>query len=151
MAYVNVTTGHNGFSTASLEFKHSELTADQLRGLKLLFPLDVPKWQRDSDSDTKSLEGTLRIKGKDWDNNELQTALELRCTIYGAYVCRPVEGETVEEQPPSYDIEEATELQSLTDEQKIAYVNDLAAKKAAPKTRPKYECVPVELADKEQL
>lgn len=151
MAYFTVSS-YSSTSYLELTFDHAELTPEQRRGLKLLFDLDVPEWQRESESD-KDLTGKLELNLQENRYGHKTPGIVISARISGAYVCRPVEGETVEVPPSEYEVREADRLTDklniMTAKEQLAYLKDLATAKAKPKTRPKYECVPAELASDE--
>lgn len=118
----------------NISFDHSELTAQQRRGLKLLFDLDVPSWQKDN-AGNKDLRGSLTFG-----------AVKLNCTIHRAYVCTPSETET--EPAQEWLQQEAATLTAMTDAEAVEYVRNLAAQKL--KRRPVYECKPVETVELEE-
>jgi hypothetical protein len=140
-------------NSLTLNFERSELTDRQMRGLRLLFgKLDVPRWQMEG-SGSKSVEGCIVIgKEGDWNTpaHSYKPGISLSVSVSEAYICRPVEGQTVEVNPSEYEVKEGEKLAALTPEEKLAYVEQLIASKTQPKVRPKYECVPAELAAKEQ-
>lgn len=147
----DISISNSGVTTyLSMTFNHAELTAEQRRGLKMLFDLNVPAYQQAPGyQGSKDLTGSLNLNpGKStygYDTHHLN----IHCTINSAYVCQPIEGETVEVAPDSYTLREGNALANLTVEEKLAYVEGLIAKKTLPQMRQKYECVPAESATKE--
>lgn len=94
----------------ALNASYPQVAEDCRRKLKATFKLDVPWWQKDSDSNSsgKDLEGQLDIMG--W---------EVRVRLAGAFVCTIVGQKP---KPPSqYKVDEAEKLRALTSEQ-LAYL-----------------------------
>ena len=105
----------------SLQAPYTAVSDEYRRKLKATFDLDVPWWQRDSDSDAghKDIEGKADMMG--W---------EVRVRLIAAFTCTIVGSKP--KPPAQYRIDEAQTLRELTPEQ-LAY---LVALKVAELEKP---------------
>ena len=101
----------------SLTASYPDVTDGDRRKLKAAFNLDVPWWQKDSDSDAggKDIEGKADIMG--W---------EVRVSLKGAFVCTIVGQKP--KPPADHAVKEAEKLKALTPDQ-LAYLVALEIKR----------------------